>query len=115
METANKVQIQGKNDIVKVIAGREKGKVGRVLKVDRREGQGLHRETQLGEAAHEAREDEPPGRYRGERGAAFLVQRSRHVRQVQQADPDRDGGRRGCGKRSRVCKRCGDVLEAQKK
>ncbi len=37
METANKTQIR-KNDIVKVIAGREKGKVGRVLKIDREKG-----------------------------------------------------------------------------
>ena len=95
MENANKLQIR-KNDIVKVITGREKGKVGRVLKIDREKGRVFVEELQPGEAAHEARrEDESPGRDRPRRGAAFLFQRSRHVRQVQQADPDRDGGRRG--------------------
>ena len=37
METAKNLQIR-KNDIVKVITGREKGKVGRVLKIDREKG-----------------------------------------------------------------------------
>jgi large subunit ribosomal protein L24 len=92
METAKKTQIR-KNDIVKVISGREKGKVGRVLKIDRENPQGG------------IVEKEAPLSYSN---VLIMCDKCNKPTRIAMADD-------GSGKRSRVCKRCGDVLEAKKK
>ena len=112
META-KVHIR-KNDIVKVITGREKGKVGRVLKVDREKGRVFIEKLNMVKRHVKPGKTHPQGGIvEKEAPLAFsnvLVmcdKCNKPTRIGMQQDPG--------GKRSRVCKRCGDVLEAKKR
>jgi large subunit ribosomal protein L24 len=113
METANKTQIR-KHDIVKVISGREKGKVGRVLKIDRGKGRVFVEKLNLVKRHIKPGKTHPQGGIvEKEAPLAFsnvLVmcdKCNKPTRIGMQQDPG--------GKRARVCKRCGDVLEAKKK
>jgi len=112
MEIA-KVHIR-KNDIVKVITGREKGKVGRVLKVDRESGRIVVEKLNMVKRHIKPGKTHPQGGIvEKEAPLAFsnvLVMcdkcnKPTRIGMVQ--DPG--------GKRARVCKRCGDVLEAKKR
>ena len=112
META-KVNIR-KNDIVKVIAGREKGKVGRVLKVDREMGRIFVEKLNMVKRHIKPGKAHPQGGIvEKEAPLAFsnvLImcdKCNKPTRIAMRPDPG--------GKRHRVCKRCGDVLEAKKK
>ena len=113
METANKMQIR-KNDIVKVIAGREKGKVGRVLKVDRDKARIVIEKLNMVKRHIKPGKAHPQGGI-VEKEAALAYSNvlvmcdkcNKPTRIAMAVD--------GAGKRSRVCKRCGDVLEAKKK
>jgi len=112
METP-KVHIR-KNDIVKVIAGREKGKVGRVLKIDREKGRVFVEKLNMMKRHIKPGKTHPQGGIvEKEAPLAFsnvLImcdKCNKPTRIGMQQDPG--------GKRSRVCKRCGDVLEAKKK
>ena len=112
META-KVNIR-KNDIVKVITGREKGKVGRVLKVDREKGRIFVEKLNMVKRHIKPGKAHPQGGI-VEKEAALAFSNvlimcdkcNKPTRIAMAVD--------GTGKRSRVCKRCGDVLEAKKK
>jgi len=113
MEAAKKTQIR-KNDIVKVIAGREKGKVGRVLKIDREKGRVfveklnlVKRHTKPGKTTPQGGivEKEAPLAYSN---VLIMCDKCNKTTRISMADD-------GAGKRIRVCKRCGDVLEAKKK
>ena len=112
META-KVNIR-KNDIVKVIAGREKGKVGRVLKVDREMGRIFVEKLNMVKRHIKPGKAHPQGGIvEKEAPLAFsnvLImcdKCNKPTRIAMRPDPG--------GKRHRVCKRCGDVLEAKKR
>ena len=113
MEAANKLQIR-KNDIVKVIAGREKGKVGRVLKVDREKARVVIEKLNMVKRHIKPGKTHPQGGI-VEKEAALAYSNvlvmcdkcNKPTRIAMAVD--------GAGKRSRVCKRCGDVLEAKKK
>jgi large subunit ribosomal protein L24 len=113
MDTAKKTQIR-KNDIVKVITGREKGKVGRVLKIDREKGRVfveklnlVKRHTKPGKTTPQGGivEKEAPLAYSN---LLIMCDKCNKPTRITMAVD-------GDGKRSRVCKRCGDVLEAKKK
>jgi len=112
META-KLHIR-KNDIVKVISGREKGKVGRVLKVDREKGRVFVEKLNLVKRHIKPGKTHPQGGI-VEKEAPLAYSNvlimcdkcNKPTRIGMQLDP--------AGKRSRVCKRCGDVLEPKKK
>jgi large subunit ribosomal protein L24 len=113
METANKTQIR-KNDIVKVISGREKGKVGRVLKIDREKGRIfveklnlVKRHTKPGKTNPQGGivEKEAPLSYSN---VLIMCDKCNKPTRIAMAVD-------GAGKRGRVCKRCGDVLPAKKK
>jgi large subunit ribosomal protein L24 len=113
METASKTQIR-KNDIVKVIAGREKGKVGRVLKIDREKGRVfveklnlVKRHTKPGKSNPQGGivEKEAPHSYSNDQ---IMCDKCNKPTRIAMAVD-------GEGTRSRVCRRCGDVLEAKKK
>ncbi|MHB1024768.1 MAG: 50S ribosomal protein L24 [Desulfobacteria bacterium] len=113
MENANKTQIR-KNDIVKVIAGREKGKVGRVLKIDREKGRVfveklnlVKRHTKPGKVNPQGGivEKEAPLSYSN---VLIMCDKCNKTTRIAMAVD-------GAGKRSRVCKRCGDILAAKKK
>ena len=112
META-KVNIR-KNDIVKVISGREKGKVGRVLKIDREKGRIFVEKLNMVKRHIKPGKTHPQGGIvEKEAPLAFsnvLImcdKCNKSTRIAMKVDPG--------GKRYRVCKRCGDVLEAKKK
>lgn len=113
MEAANKVQIR-KNDIVKVITGKEKGKVGRVLKVDREKGRLFVEKINMVKRHIKPGKAHPQGGI-VEKEAAMAYSNvmimcdkcNKPTRIAASVD--------GTGKRSRTCKRCGDVLETKKK
>ena len=112
MEAA-KVHIR-KNDIVKVITGREKGKVGRVLKVDRENGRILVEKLNMVKRHIKPGKAHPQGGIvEKEAPLAFsnvLVMCDKCNKPTRIGMQQESGG-----KRARVCKRCGDVLEAKKK
>jgi len=112
METP-KVHIR-KNDIVKVIAGREKGKVGRVLKIDREKGRVFVEKLNMMKRHIKPGKTHPQGGIvEKEAPLAFsnVLIMCDKCNKPTRIGMQRDPG----GKRSRVCKRCGDVLEAKKK
>jgi large subunit ribosomal protein L24 len=108
-----KVQIR-KNDIVKVIAGREKGKVGRVLKVDRDKAKVyiekinlVKRHTKPGKTNPQGGiiEKEAPLSWSN---VLVMCDKCNKPTRISIAFDE-------AGKRTRTCKRCGDVLVAKKK
>jgi len=111
METV-KVHIR-KNDIVKVITGREKGKVGRVLKVDREKGRLFVEKLNL------VKRHIKPGKTHPQGGIVEKEAPLAFSNVLIMCDkcnkPTRIAMRQDGEKRSRVCKRCGDVLEAKKR
>lgn len=113
MESVNKLQIR-KNDIVKVISGREKGKVGRILKVDRQKGRVLIEKLNM------VKRHIKPGKTHPQGGIVEKEAPLSYSNILVMCDKCNKPTRismavDGAGKRSRVCKRCGDVLEAKKK
>lgn len=103
-----------KNDIVKIISGKEKGKIGRVLKVHREKGRITVEKVNMVKRHAKASEKNPHGGII-EKEASLAYSNvlvmcdkcNKPTRIAMQQDPG--------GKRVRVCKRCGDVLEAKKK
>jgi large subunit ribosomal protein L24 len=113
MEAVNKLQIR-KNDIVKVISGREKGKVGRILKVDREKARVLIEKLNM------VKRHIKPGKTHPQGGIVEKEAPLSYSNVLVMCDKCNKPTRismavDGAGKRSRVCKRCGDVLEAKKK
>lgn len=108
MESANKLQIR-KNDIVKVIAGKEKGKVGRVLKVDRESGRIFVEKINMVKRHIKPGKAHPQGGIvEKEAAMAFsnvMIMCDKCNKPTRIANPVD-----GSGKRSRACKHCGDVL-----
>ncbi len=113
MEAAKRVHIR-KNDIVKVIAGREKGKVGRVLKVDREKGRIFVEKINMVKRHMKPGKTNPQGGI-VEKEAALAFSNvlimcdkcNKPTRIGMQID--------GAGKRYRVCRHCKDVLETKKR
>ncbi|MEW6719118.1 MAG: 50S ribosomal protein L24 [Thermodesulfobacteriota bacterium] len=113
MEAANKVQIR-KNDIVKVITGKEKGKVGRVLKVDREKGRLFVEKINM------VKRHIKPGKAHPQGGIVEKEAAMAYSNVMIMCDKCNKPTRistsvDGAGKRNRACKRCGDVLETKKK
>jgi large subunit ribosomal protein L24 len=113
MEAVTRVRIR-KNDIVKVISGREKGKVGRVLKVDREKARifveklnMVKRHVKPGKTNPQGGIVEKEAPIHFSNVLVMCDKCNKPTRVAMSAD--------GTGKRSRVCKRCGEVLEAKKK
>jgi large subunit ribosomal protein L24 len=103
-----------RNDIVKVMAGREKGKVGKVLKVDREAGSVIvekinmvKRHAKPGNTNPQGGiiEKEAPLAYSNVMIMCDKCNRTTRVSMVVEES----------GERYRACKRCGDVLEVKKK
>jgi large subunit ribosomal protein L24 len=112
MEDA-KVRIR-KNDIVKVITGREKGKVGRVLKVDRENGRLFIEKLNM------VKRHIKPGKTHPQGGIVEKEAALAFSNVLIMCDKCNKPTRIGMllnpgGTRDRICKRCGDVLEAKKK
>ncbi len=96
------------------MAGSEKGKVGRVLKVDREKGRVTVEKIKMVKRHAKPGKTNPQGGII-EKEAALAYSNvlimcdkcNKPTRIAMAVD--------GAGKRSRVCKRCGDVLAAKKK
>lgn len=103
-----------KNDIVKVTAGREKGKVGRILKVNTEKGRVTIEKINLVKRHVKPSQSNPQGGI-VEREASMDASNvmimcdkcNRPTRVKFVVD--------GAGGKQRACKRCGDVLVAKKK
>lgn len=103
-----------KNDIVKVMVGKEKGKVGRVLKVDRERGRVfIEKVNMVKRHAKPGRSNPQGGIVEKEAPVAYsnvLImcdKCSKPTRIAMAADES--------GNRNRTCKRCGAVLERKKR
>jgi len=103
-----------KNDIVRVMVGKEKGKVGRVLKVDREAGRVfvekinmVKRHAKPGKANPKGGiiEKEAPLAYSN---VMVMCDKCNKPTRISMVVED-------SGEKHRACKRCGDVLEAKKK
>ncbi len=103
-----------KNDIVKVMVGREKGKVGRVLKVDREKGRiTVEKINMVKRHAKPGKTNPQGGIIEKEAALAYsnvLIMCDKCNKPTRIAMSADDSGRR-----HRTCKRCGDTLEAKKK
>ncbi|MGE5754030.1 MAG: 50S ribosomal protein L24, partial [Deltaproteobacteria bacterium] len=103
-----------KNDIVKVMAGREKGKVGRVLKIDREKGRIFIEKVNM------VKRHVKPGKTNPQGGIVEKEAALAYSNVLIMCDkcnkPSRIAMRVDeSGERHRTCKRCGDILEEKKK
>ncbi|GAB4231464.1 MAG: 50S ribosomal protein L24 [Deltaproteobacteria bacterium] len=113
MEAVTRVRIR-KNDIVKVISGREKGKVGRVLKVDRERARIFVEKLNLVKRHIKPGKSNPQGgivEKEAPLSCSNVLVMCDKCNKPTRISMSTDAA----GKRSRVCKRCGDVLEEKKK
>ena len=103
-----------KNDIVKIMAGKEKGKVGRVLKIDREKMKVfiekinmVKRHTKAGKTNPQGGiiEKEAPLAYSNVLIMCDKCNNSTRIKMTVEAN----------GEKHRACKRCGDPLETKKK
>ena len=103
-----------KNDIVRVMVGKEKGKVGRVLKVDRDAGRVIVEKVNMVKRHAKPGKTNPQGGIiEKEAPLAYsnlmiMCDRCNKPTRVSMSIGD-------SGEKHRTCKRCGDVLEAKKK
>jgi large subunit ribosomal protein L24 len=103
-----------KNDIVKIMAGKEKGKVGRVLKVDREKGRIFIEKVNMMKRHVKPGKTNPQGGI-VEKEAPLAYSNvlvmcgkcNKPARIAMKVDES--------GEKHRTCKRCGDVLEEKKK
>ena len=96
-----------KNDEVRVIAGKEKGKSGRVLEVDQVKSRVLVEGVNMAKKAVRKRKQ-------NDRGGIIEVESPLHVSNVmilcKKCGPVRTGYKRENEKKVRVCKKCGEVV-----
>jgi large subunit ribosomal protein L24 len=107
MEKTKTVFRVKKNDEVRVIAGKEKGKNGRVLKVDQIKGRVLVEGVNLVKKALRKKKQ-------NDRGGIIEVEAPLHVSNVmvlcKKCGPVRTGYKFENDKKVRVCKKCGEVV-----
>ena len=103
-----------KNDIVKIMAGKEKGKVGRVLKVDREKGRiTVEKINMVKRHAKPGKKNPQGGIIEKEAALAYsnvliMCDKCNKPTRIAMAVDE-------SGDRSRACKRCGAPLEAKKR
>jgi large subunit ribosomal protein L24 len=103
-----------KNDIVRVLSGKEKGKVGRVLKIDREKGRIFIEKVNM------VKRHVKPGKTNPQGGIVEKEAAMAYSNVLIMCDkcnkPSRIAMRVDeSGEKHRTCKRCGDVLEEKKK
>ena len=103
-----------KNDIVRVMAGKEKGKVGRVLKVDR------EKERIFIEKVNMVKRHVKPGKTNPQGGIVEKEGPLAYSNVLVMCDkcnkPSRIAMKMDAsGEKQRSCKRCGDIVEDRKK
>ncbi len=96
-----------KNDQVKVITGKNKGKGGRILKVDRDKGRVIVEGVNMVKKAMKKRKQ-------NDRGGIIEVEASLHISNVmivcKKCGPTRIGIKFEGEKKVRICKKCGETL-----
>ncbi|MDR3201247.1 MAG: 50S ribosomal protein L24 [Spirochaetales bacterium] len=107
MEKTKTVFRVKKNDEVRVITGKEKGKSGRVLKVDQIKGRVLIEGVNMVKKAIRKKKQ-------NDRGGIIEIEASLHVSNVmvvcKKCGPVRTGYKFEGEKKVRVCKKCGEVV-----
>ena len=107
MEKTKTVFRVRKNDEIRVIAGKDKGKSGRVLKVDQVSGRVLVEGVNMVKKALRKKKQ-------NDRGGIVEVESPLHVSNVmivcKKCGPVRTGYKFVAEKKSRVCKKCGEVV-----
>jgi large subunit ribosomal protein L24 len=103
-----------KNDIVKIMAGKEKGKIGRVLKVDREKGRVFIEKVNM------VKRHVKPGKTHPQGGIVEKEAPLAYSNVLVMCDkcnkPSRIAMRVDeSGEKHRTCKRCGDIFEVKKK
>ncbi|MGZ9146873.1 MAG: 50S ribosomal protein L24 [Candidatus Deferrimicrobiaceae bacterium] len=103
-----------KNDIVLVMVGKEKGKVGRILKVDRDAGRVFVEKINMVKRHAKPGKTNPRGGIVEKEAALsysnimIMCDKCNKPTRISMVVED-------SGERHRACKRCGDVLETKKK
>jgi large subunit ribosomal protein L24 len=103
-----------KNDIVRVMVGKEKGKVGRVLKVDRDAGRVFVEKINMVKRHVKPGKTNPKGGIVEKEAALsysnimIMCDKCNKPTRISMMVED-------SGERHRACKRCGNVLETKKK
>lgn len=108
-----------KNDHVQVIAGREKGKTGKVLKVDRKNSRVVVERVNLVKRHVKPSQQNPQGGIVEKESSVhysnvllFCIKCNRGVRHgVKLVSDGKPGKEKPSGNKTRVCKRCGESLE----
>ncbi|MDR1626404.1 MAG: 50S ribosomal protein L24 [Spirochaetia bacterium] len=107
MEKTKTVFRVKKDDEVRVMAGREKGKSGRVLKVDHAKGRVLVEGVNMVKKAVKKKKQ-------NDRGGIIEVESSLHISNVKlvckKCGPVRTGYKFENDKKVRICKKCGEVV-----
>ena len=96
-----------KNDLVKVIAGKEKGKTGKILKIDRSKGRVIITGLNMVKKAKKPKKQ-------GEKGGIVEIESSIDISNVmimcKKCGPVRIGFDLSGEDKVRKCKKCGEVL-----
>lgn len=103
-----------KNDIVRIMVGKEKGKVGRVLKVDRDAGRVIVEKVNM------VKRHAKPGKKNPQGGIIEKEAPLAYSNVMIMCEKCNKPARislvvEESGEKHRACKRCGDVLEAKRK
>ncbi|MBI5420345.1 MAG: 50S ribosomal protein L24 [Deltaproteobacteria bacterium] len=103
-----------KNDIVKVMAGKEKGKVGRVLKIDREKARVFIEKINM------VKRHVKPGKTNPQGGIVEKEAALAYSNVLIMCDKCNKPARiamtvDASGEKHRACRRCGDILEEKKK
>jgi large subunit ribosomal protein L24 len=103
-----------KNDIVKIMTGKEKGKVGRVLKVDREKGRIFIEKVNM------VKRHVKPGKTHPQGGIVEKEAPLAYSNVLVMCDKCNKPARIAMrvdesGEKHRTCKRCGDIFEEKKK
>jgi large subunit ribosomal protein L24 len=103
-----------KNDIVKIMAGKEKGKIGRVLKVDREKGRVFIEKVNM------VKRHVKPGKTHPQGGIVEKEAPLAYSNVLVMCDKCNKPARIAMrvdesGEKHRTCKRCGNIFEGKKK
>ena len=96
-----------KDDLVEVIAGKDKGKKGKIIKIDSSKGRGIIAGVNMVKKAMKKRKQ-------NDRGGIMEIEAALAISNVmmvcQKCGPVRLGYKIADGKKSRVCRSCGGAL-----
>lgn len=106
LQTVGKIKLR-KDDQVKVIAGKDKGKTGKILKVDRVKGKVLVQGLNMAKKAKKARKQDEKG---GIIELEIPLNASNVMIMCKKCGPTRIGYKMMKDDKARICRKCGEVL-----